>query len=204
MKVIKLILIFCLFTVFVHGQVNFDNSFKSWDEVLIKAKKLNKPVFVDIYTKWCGPCKKMDKEIFSLKEAGAFYNSNLISLKIDAEEGWGKALAQTNKVNSYPTFLYFSPKGDLLVVETGFKGVESLLKMGLFAIKNHNTGTNLKDMQAKIDAGNTDPKFLLPYIKRLSPLNSPNALLIEKYLEALPQDSLYSKAIFNLVTFNYK
>ena len=32
----------------------------SWKEVLQKAKQENKLIFVDLYTTWCGPCKKME------------------------------------------------------------------------------------------------------------------------------------------------
>ncbi len=42
----------------------------TWKEVLEKAKQTNKPIFIDVYTSWCGPCKKMSKDIFPLAEVG--------------------------------------------------------------------------------------------------------------------------------------
>ena len=33
----------------------------SWEEALEKSKKTKRKIFVDIYTDWCGWCKKMDK-----------------------------------------------------------------------------------------------------------------------------------------------
>lgn len=76
------------FSLFAISQgIKFENG--SWKEVLEKAKQSNKPIFVDVYTSWCGPCKKMSKEIFVLPEVGKTYNSNLICYGIDAEKGYG-------------------------------------------------------------------------------------------------------------------
>ncbi len=36
----------------------------SWPEICEKAQKENKYIFVDCYTTWCGPCKKMDQEVY--------------------------------------------------------------------------------------------------------------------------------------------
>jgi len=55
----------------------------SWKEVLEKAQQTNKPIFVDVYTSWCGPCKKMSKDIFPLAEVGKVYNENLICYQVD-------------------------------------------------------------------------------------------------------------------------
>jgi thiol:disulfide interchange protein len=96
---------------FSYNQVVFDNSSTSWIEVLQKAKQHNKPVFVDVYTEWCGPCKLMDKNIFTQKDVGDFYNQNFISIKLDAEKSYGIGFAKSNGINAYPTYLYFSPTG---------------------------------------------------------------------------------------------
>ena len=42
----------------------------SWKEVLQKAKQENKLIFVDLYTTWCGPCKKMAAETFPSRSWG--------------------------------------------------------------------------------------------------------------------------------------
>ena len=41
--------------------IKFENG--TWAEILAKAKKENKYVFLDAFTTWCGPCKWMDKEV---------------------------------------------------------------------------------------------------------------------------------------------
>ena len=50
------------------------------------AAKENKMVFIDFYTTWCGPCKRMSKEVFPQQEVGEYFNRTFISLKLDAEK----------------------------------------------------------------------------------------------------------------------
>jgi thiol-disulfide isomerase/thioredoxin len=80
-------------------------------EALTKAEKENKLLFVDFYTTWCGPCKKMSKTIFTQDEVGAFFNQNFISLKVDAEKGEGPELAGKYNVKGFPTMIFFNGDG---------------------------------------------------------------------------------------------
>lgn len=68
----------------------------TWSEVLTLAKEQEKLVFLDAYTTWCGPCKKMDKEVFTASEVAAVYNKMFINVKMDMEKekelSWQKLL----------------------------------------------------------------------------------------------------------------
>lgn len=87
-KLVLSVVILCGFTMSLLAQgIQFREG--SWKEILEIAKKENKLVFVDNYTSWCGPCKKMVSEIFPLKEVGDFYNANFICYKLDCEKGDG-------------------------------------------------------------------------------------------------------------------
>ncbi len=57
----------------------------SWQQILAKAKKENKYIFVDCYTTWCGPCKFMAKNIFPLKETGDAVNPHYICVGIQID-----------------------------------------------------------------------------------------------------------------------
>jgi len=60
----------------------------SWEEAatLAKTDKNPKKVFVDIYTDWCGWCKKMDKDTFQNPQVAAYMAENYYMVKMDGEQ----------------------------------------------------------------------------------------------------------------------
>ncbi len=122
LKTTLLLMIF--FQISLIAQINFQNS--SWQETLTQAQKENKFIFVDIYTSWCGPCKKLSKTTFQDKDLGKNMNEKFISVKWDAESKEYEELAKNFGVNSYPTLLYLSSNGELIYKVVGFKTVEQL------------------------------------------------------------------------------
>ena len=47
--------------------------------------KAPKKFFIDVYTKWCGPCKMLDRNTFSDDKIAAYVNENFYPVKFDAE-----------------------------------------------------------------------------------------------------------------------
>ena len=46
-------------------------------EEAFEAQKVNpKPIMVDAYTVWCGPCKLLDKNTFANKDVSEYLNAN--------------------------------------------------------------------------------------------------------------------------------
>lgn len=48
-------------------------------------EKDKKPIFIDIYTSWCGWCKKMDNSTFKDPEVVKYMNAHYYAVKMDAE-----------------------------------------------------------------------------------------------------------------------
>ncbi|HEX7578533.1 MAG TPA: thioredoxin family protein, partial [Thermoanaerobaculia bacterium] len=88
-------------------------------EVLRRARAEKKPIMVDLYATWCGPCKLLDRLTFADEEFGAWAKRTLVSAKIDAEKGEGRRLARRYAVHSFPTVLFLDPSGDELDRLTG-------------------------------------------------------------------------------------
>lgn len=87
----------------------------SWTEVLGQAKAQDKLIFVDIYTVWCGPCIKMDKDVWVDSTVRTHYNDRYINVKINAENpSRGQQVAQTYGASAYPTLLYLNPDGEVI------------------------------------------------------------------------------------------
>ena len=81
-------------------------------EALRKAKAEKKNVLVDVYAVWCGPCKLMDRTTFSDVAVGAWVQANFVPVKVDAEKGEGRRLAQRYMVTSFPTVLFLAASGN--------------------------------------------------------------------------------------------
>lgn len=97
-------------------------------EALAKARKENKPIFVDCYTSWCGPCNMMSTRVFPTKEAGDFFNPRFISIKIDMEKGEGKELLKQWKINAFPTYLILNNDGEIVYTSRGYIPASELVK----------------------------------------------------------------------------
>jgi uncharacterized protein YyaL (SSP411 family) len=58
-------------------------------------QKQVKPIFVDCYTSWCAPCKKMEQTVFVNDTVYKFYNEHFINFKVDMEKGEGVEMKKT-------------------------------------------------------------------------------------------------------------
>lgn len=102
----------------------------TWDEALALAKKENKLIFLDAYASWCGPCKRMKKNIFSAAKVGDFFNANFINIKIDMEKGEGPALARKYDVRAYPTLFFINHSGKIKQAVVGYHNENQLIELG--------------------------------------------------------------------------
>ncbi len=145
--------------VFAQG-IKFEND--SFKNLLDKAKKENKLIFMDAYASWCGPCKKMDKEVFTLPEVGEVYNSAFINTKIDMEKGEGVTIAQKYGVKAYPTYLFIDGNGEVIYRGTGYFVAPEFIKIAKEALDPNNKMSYLK---AKFNSGSTEPVILKGVMK---------------------------------------
>jgi thioredoxin-related protein len=56
-----------------------------FETAIEKNSKARKPIFIDIYTSWCGWCKKMDNSTFKEPSVVEYMNENYYAVKMDAE-----------------------------------------------------------------------------------------------------------------------
>ncbi len=166
-----------LLSVFISGllsaQIEFEEG--NWYKTLEKAARENTLIFLDGYTTWCGPCKLMDKNVYSRRTVGEFFNANFINFKMDMEKGAGPSLVDKFNIKSYPSLSFVAPNGLLIQIETGYLGGDALIKAGKEALAKFKT-MDFDNMQ-------TNPK--IKYDIALSSLESyaPDAQrLVEEYL----------------------
>lgn len=103
-------LMLCASMMFAQG-INFEPEGTTLADAAVKAKKENKLVFVDCYTQWCGPCKKMARDIFPDAKVGKYMNARFVNVKMDMEAKYAEGLAKEWQVSGYPTFIIFNADG---------------------------------------------------------------------------------------------
>ncbi len=100
-----------------------------WSEILKQAKKENKLIFLDAYTTWCGPCKMLQKNVFTRDDVAATFNGNFINVKIDMEAGEGPSLAKRYPIEGYPTLFFINGKGKVVKQLLGYQQPQDLIKV---------------------------------------------------------------------------
>lgn len=86
------------------------------EEAYARNQKEPRKIFVDVYTDWCGWCKKMDKETFANEAVAAYVNEHYYAVKLDAESARSfemagqqmteRQVAQQLGVRSFPTIVF--------------------------------------------------------------------------------------------------
>ena len=124
-----------------------DINWMSWDEAVKANKSAAKPLIIDVYTDWCGWCKRMDETTFKDPRVAAYVNDNFYAVKLDAEQkgdivydGTTFSFQQQGKRGvhmlaaslldgrlSYPSIVYLNGQMERTMISPGFKDAEALL-----------------------------------------------------------------------------
>lgn len=102
----------------------------AWAQVVEQARAENKIIFLDAYTSWCGPCKLLQKNVFTRADVGAVFNKNFINVKVDMERGEGPQLARLFPIEAYPTLFFIEPSGKVIQKVIGYRSAEDLISIG--------------------------------------------------------------------------
>lgn len=170
----------------------------TWGEILALAKKTNKPVFVDIYTSWCGPCKKMSKDVFPLESVGNVYNANFVCYQIDAEKGEGVEIARKYLVTAYPTYLFVKSDGTLFSRALGSMEPSKFIEVSKTALVDLNDPKPMVDWDAEYLQKKKDPQFLLDYMNKRSRLGLPTITLFNEYVQLIPDAERTSEVVLKM------
>jgi len=156
----------------------FHGTFEEAKEV---ARQSGKLIFVDAFTTWCGPCKRMSKNIFPQEKVGSFYNESFVNLKLDMEKGEGRDFQRKYRVNAFPTFLFIDHNGKTVHRVTGGMDADNFVRLGnLAASKGDVSNTMDKDYEE----GNRDPEFMAKYIEARAKAGRPVIQITNDYLRS--------------------
>ncbi|MDE6377402.1 MAG: thioredoxin family protein [Duncaniella sp.] len=132
----------------------------TYDEARQAAVSEGKLLFIDFFTEWCGPCKRMASQVFPTKEVGDYMNAKFVAIKIDAEKGEGPALAKKYGVKAYPTFIICNADGSAIGEFAGYKeGNAFIAKVESCS----NPELNPERVKALYEGGDRTPQIVQAY-----------------------------------------
>ncbi len=131
----------------------------TFEQAVKESEKNKKKIFIDVYTDWCGWCKKMDATTFSNEKLAVYVNKNFYAVKLDAEsmktfEFRGKTISERElagqifKVSSYPTTVYLDENLDILSPVPGYLDVPTFDKILKFYGENNYLKQSWQEFEA--------------------------------------------------------
>jgi len=130
----------------------------SFDEGLATAKKSNRKILIDVYTDWCGWCKKMDKDTYTEERVSEYLSKNYVVIKLNAESSnklsfQGKPYTEQELsgafgVTGYPTTIFLSSAGDPITLVPGYSDAKRFSDIITFIGGDHYLTTKFDDYVA--------------------------------------------------------
>jgi thioredoxin-related protein len=133
----------------------------TWEEAESLSKTEPRKFFVDVYTDWCGWCKKMDKATFENPSVAEYLNTHFYPIKFNAEQrseiklndktyqyisngarGYHQlALEITFGKLSYPTIVFLDENMKVIQPVPGFREAGEFQKMMKYFAEDHHKTT---------------------------------------------------------------
>ncbi|EAZ83039.1 thioredoxin family protein [Algoriphagus machipongonensis] len=145
MKKLILLISFVLIGITVQAQEKIE--WMKFEEAVAANQKDPKMLLVDVYTDWCGWCKKMDALTFKDPEVVSYINERFYAVKLNAEDTertfdfMGKEyseakMAAVMRVQSYPNFVIIDETLKNITQLPGYREPDQFLEgLGLIVKK---------------------------------------------------------------------
>jgi thioredoxin-related protein len=109
---------------------------KSYSEGRKEAKADGRKVLIDVYTTWCGWCKKMDRDVYGNDTIREYILEHFVPVKLNAESQTAhevdsvsvteRQISGAYGISSYPTTVFLEEDGSTITVLPGY------VKAGMF------------------------------------------------------------------------
>ncbi len=120
----------------------------TWEEAIKKSEKAPRKIFIDLYTDWCGWCKKMDATTFADPKVADYINKHFYAVKFNAEQKENivykghtlkyiangargvheLAYSLLDGRLGYPSYVYLDEQQARITISPGYKTVDAMMK----------------------------------------------------------------------------
>jgi len=128
---------------------------RSFNDGIAEAKQSGKKVLIDVYTSWCGWCKKMDKETYSDGSVADYLNKKYIVIRLDAESSntlqyngkpyTEQELAAAFGISGYPSIIFLTETGEPITVYPGYADAGQFKTILSYIADDHYKTTKFQD-----------------------------------------------------------
>jgi len=175
----------------LHAQVEFIEV-RTLEEMAAAQKKASDRqvmLFVDVYATWCGPCKMMDREVYTDPDVADYMNENFVSVRMDGETDYGRIYAEAQELQGYPSMFIFSRNGEPVSRIVGFTPAEELTA----SLKGTVEGfKEIKAYQTLYQRGTLEEEEFAAYITAVRAMGNQKEAerLSDEYMEQIMGDKL--------------
>ncbi len=120
---------------------------RGWNDGLDRARSSGKPVIVNVYTDWCGWCRRMERDVYGKAEISRYLRERFVTIRLNAEasdaasyEGRrtdSQGIAQRFRVSGYPTTVFLRSTGEHLANVPGYVPADRFLLLLRYVAEGH-------------------------------------------------------------------
>jgi thioredoxin-like negative regulator of GroEL len=177
----------------------------NFEQTLDKASETGKPVLLNVHAEWCGPCKRLYKQVFLDAAGGTYINKATVPLRVDGEKGEGPELMKKFNIRGYPTTLLLTPEGEEIDRIVGYSGDKVKF---LQRVKDYVEGNNtLADLKRRVEENPNDAKLHIKLARKYNDRGNggQSATHFERVVALAPENSDYvDEATFQLALHNMR
>jgi thioredoxin-related protein len=133
---------------------------QGWEDGVRTTQGSGKYMLVDVYTDWCGWCKKLDQEVYAHPEVQQLLASNFVTVKLNAEstnlikngtnQFTEQELAKMLDVKGYPAILVYDKKFQLVSRLSGYHEPKEFIRYLKYISGKHYTQYTFQDYLQKV------------------------------------------------------